>query len=104
MLPLFLAALFFAQAAPRGVAVTGVVQDQTGAVLTGASVTLSMTGAAAPLQTSTTDQSGAFRFDHVAAGEYDIRSEFPGFVTKVTLVRVGARAPGAVTIVLAIEG
>ncbi|HMF92801.1 MAG TPA: carboxypeptidase regulatory-like domain-containing protein [Vicinamibacterales bacterium] len=105
MLLTLLTAVLLAQAAPRdGVAVAGVVQDQTGAVLPGASVTLSIAGPAAPVQTSTTDQSGAFRFDHVAVGEYDIRTEFLGFVPKSTHVRVGSRAPGPVTIVLAIEG
>src|SRR6185312_5628647 len=37
-------------------------------------------------------------------GAYDLRVEFPGFTPSVTHVRVGARAPAPMTIVLAIEG
>jgi hypothetical protein len=47
------------------VAVTGVVLDQTGAVLPGASIDL-VNGAGALVQSSQTDSAGAFRFDHVA--------------------------------------
>src|SRR5262245_4852499 len=96
--------LVLAQAAPRGVAVAGVVQDQTGAVLPGATLTLSASGPAARTQEMTTDQNGAFRFEQILPGEYDIRAEFQGFTPKVTHVRVGARAPSPLTIVLPIEG
>ena len=75
-------ALLFAQAAPRGVTVGGLAQDQTGAVLPGAAVTLSASGAAGRTQQVTTDQNGAFRFEQVLPGEYDIRAEFQGLFTK----------------------
>jgi protocatechuate 3,4-dioxygenase beta subunit len=90
--------------AARGVAVTGVVQDQTGAILPGAQVTLLTTGTATSAQTVVSDAAGAFRFDRVLPGAYDIRTEFPGFTTNLAHVRVTARAPGATTIVMTIEG
>ena len=99
-----LLALGLAQSAPRGVTVAGVVQDQTGAVLPGAVVTLSGSGTATGTQEATTDQSGQFRFERIVPGEYDVRAQFPGFTQKAAHVRVGTRAPSALTIVLAIEG
>src|SRR5262249_51522312 len=92
-------AALMAQSAPRGVAVAGVVQDQTGAVLPDAAVVLSQPGAATAGRQAMTDPGGAFRFERVAPGEYDIRIEFPGFIAKVTRVRVGTRAPSPLTIV-----
>ncbi|HJZ74235.1 MAG TPA: TonB-dependent receptor [Vicinamibacterales bacterium] len=97
-------AIAIGQSAPRSAAVAGVVQDQTGAVLPGAAVTLSSSGAATATQQVMTDRSGLFRFERVVPGDYVIRSEFPGFTPKETRVRVGARAPSPLTIVLAIEG
>ena len=100
--------LLFAQSAsrglPSGVAVAGIVQDQTGAVLPGASVSISVSGSATPTQTVTSDEKGAFRFERVAPAEYEIRTEFPGFATNVAHVRVTTRTPVAQTIVMAIEG
>ena len=91
------------QSSPRGVAVSGVVQDQTGAVLPGAQVAL-VSAAHGAAQRVVSDGSGVFRFDRVAPGTYDIRTEFPGFKTNVRRVRVAARAPAPATIVMAIEG
>src|SRR5262249_21708966 len=97
-------AIAIGQSAPRSAAVAGVVQDRTGRVLAGAAVTLSSSGAATATQQVMTDRSGLFRFERVVPGDYVIRSEFPGFTPKETRVRVGARAPSPLTIVLAIEG
>src|SRR5262245_52812267 len=95
-------AFVLAQSAPHTVIVTGVVEDQTGAVLPGAAVTLS--GGPTAMQQATTDPNGVFRFERIAPGEYDIRTEFPGFAPTATHLRVGTRAPSPLTIVLAIEG
>jgi hypothetical protein len=85
------------------VAVTGVVQDQTGAVLSGASVDLlNATGVA--VQSAFTDGVGTFRFEQVAAGQYQIRAQYEGFTPASTRVRVTARAPGAQKLVLGIAG
>jgi len=97
-------ALFLAQSAARGVAVAGVVQDQTGAILPGAQITLVATGSTTPVQSTISDTAGAFRFDRVPPASYDIRAEFPGFKTKTVTVRVTTRAPSATTIVMEIEG
>jgi len=86
------------------VAVAGTVQDQTGAVLPGATITLAPPASATPPTPIVSDTSGAFRFPRVAPGAYDLRVEFPGFTTSVTHLRIGARAPNPLTIVLQIEG
>ena len=104
----FVFALALLQAPARGVAVSGVVQDQTGAVIPGAQVVLSISAgrdeAVKPLQSVVTDATGKFRFDAVVPGTYDIRTEFPGFTPNLTHVRVANRAPGTVTVVMQIEG
>src|SRR6185295_11528320 len=46
---------------------------------------------------------GAFRFERVAAGTYDVRVEFPGFAPRTTRVRIGTRAPGTMTVMMQIE-
>jgi outer membrane receptor protein involved in Fe transport len=92
-----------AQTPPRGVAVSGTVQDQTGAVLPGATLTIAAADgvASAPI---VSDTAGAFRFERIPPGTYDLRVEFPGFAANVTHLRVTTRAPGPLTIVMQIEG
>ena len=96
-------ALLLAQSSGRGVSVSGVVQDQTGAVLPSAQVAITASNAAAPLQSTPTDASGAFRFDRVMPGTYTLRVEFPGFKASSTSLRVGTRPPSSLTIVMQIE-
>jgi outer membrane receptor protein involved in Fe transport len=96
--------LLLAQATPRGVAVTGVVQDQTGAILPGARITLLAAGSTMPSQSVVSDDAGAFRFERVPPGAYDLRTEFPGFNANLARVRVTTRAPGQTTVVMTIEG
>ncbi len=98
----FVAASAQAQTA-RGVVVSGVVQDQTAAVIPSARVSLTGSGDAAP-RVVVTDAAGAFRFERILPGTYEIRAEFPGFQPTVLNVRVGNRTPAPVTIALAIEG
>ena len=90
-----------AQTAVSGTVVTGTVQDQTGAVLPGAIVDLA-TSAGAIAQTVDADAGGAFRFDNVRAGQYELRARFEGFKSASTRVRVGARSPGAQRLVLSL--
>ena len=104
MMWMFLAAGDALQPAARGVIVSGVVQDQTGAVLPAAQVALTPSGAQAPAQTVASDAAGRFQFERVPQGTYDIRTEFAGFKVTTVRVRVGARAPGPVTVVMALEG
>src|SRR6476660_6513242 len=89
------------QSAAQSVAVTGVVMDQTGAVLPGASVEL-VNNAAAVVQSTMADGKGQFRFDNVAAGQYELRAAFEGFKQGSTRVRVGTRSPGAQKLVLSL--
>jgi hypothetical protein len=79
-----------ASAQGPGVVVSGVVQDQTGAVLPSATVELVST-AGTVVQTTTADTSGAFRFDRVAPGQYELRAGYSGFKPATAKVRVAAR-------------
>ncbi len=88
-----------AQAVSPGVVVTGVVQDQTGAVLAGAGVEL-LEASGAVVRTTTADSVGGFRFDGVRPGAYQIRATFEGFNAATTRVRVTTRAPGTQKLVL----
>jgi len=97
---LTLAAEPAAQGAPQAI-VTGVVQDQTGAILSGAAVDLLDTGGHV-VESATTDGSGAFRFERVAPGQYQIRAIYEGFKPASTSLRVGARSPSAQRLVLSI--
>jgi len=87
-------------AAQGGTMVTGVVQDQTGAVLPGASVQLR----GATTHTATTDAAGTFRLEHIESGTYDLTASFDGFKPATTRLRVGTRAPASQKLVLAVAG
>jgi outer membrane receptor protein involved in Fe transport len=104
--------LGFAAQAPQpkggaGVAVTGVVTDPQGGVIPGAQVELTISNAAASATagaTLVTEAAGAFRFDRVAPGSYDLRVSFEGFEPKTVHVTVGSRAPGLLRVTLAVAG
>jgi hypothetical protein len=81
-----------AQAAQAQTGVTGVVIDSTGGVLPSAQVELkASTGAL--VSSATADANGAFRFDSVAPGRYDLVVTFEGFVRTTVRVTIGPRAP-----------
>lgn len=69
-------AVLFAQADTASVA--GRVTDQTGAFVPGATVTLAAKPAGGE-RTATTDAQGAFEFTDLAAGEYALTVDLPGF-------------------------
>ena len=97
---LLLAALLAAgQMLATGVTVTGVVQDQTEAVLAGAAVEL-VSASGTVTRSTTADAVGGFRFDGVVPGAYQLRAGFEGFKTGSARVRVGARAPSTQKLVL----
>ncbi len=101
---LFCATATFAGAqSTASVAVIGVVQDQTGAVLPSATVEL-VNPAGAVVQTATTDQAGGFRFERVAQGQYELRAGYAGFKPATTKVRVGPRPPSSQRLVLDLAG
>ena len=80
------------------VAVVGVVQDQTGGLLAGATVDL--VNRAGAVKTTQADAAGAFRFDGVAPGQYELRARYEGFKSATARVRVGARPPSTQRLVL----
>ena len=86
------------QGAAQGVTVTGVVQDQTGAVLTGATVDLAAGGRV--VRSDATDDVGTFHFYGVVPGTYELRAHFEGFKDLSARVRVGARPPSPQKLVL----
>jgi hypothetical protein len=99
MTVLLLALLLGLPQAPPPVAVTGVVQDQTGAVLAAATVEL-VNAAGAVIQTTAADEAGLFRFERVAPGQYELRARYEGFKSATAKLRVGARAPSPQRLVL----
>ena len=86
---------------PTTLAITGSVQDQSGAAFLGAQVDLLKDGQ--QQRTTTTDTSGAFRIDRLQPGNYEVRTYKEGFKTDITKVTVGNRSPGRLRIVLSIE-
>jgi hypothetical protein len=68
-----------AQAQATGGTIEGVLYDQFGGLLPGASVRLTQvtTGSS---QTSSSNRSGAFSFAGLAAGDYELVTDLPGFI------------------------
>ena len=67
-----------AQAQTTG-SITGIVSDASGAVLPGATITLSGERLIGGPQTQVSDTSGAYRFDRLAPGSYQVKFELQGF-------------------------
>ena len=76
--------------------VTGTVLDPTGAVIAGASVTLTGVETGVRLSTSSND-AGVYRFDAVDLGTYDLTVSLPGFRTYLSS-RIGMQANRVTTI------
>jgi len=85
-----------------GQPITGTVVDPTGAVLPAAHVEL-LAATGRPIDSTTADAAGVFRFDRVAPGRYDMLITFEGFRPTTVRVTVGSRpsAPLRVTLPLA---
>jgi hypothetical protein len=84
---------------PATVAVSGIVQDQTGAVLPAATVAL-VNSAGTTVQSVAADAAGAFRFERVAPGQYELRAGYEGFQPATVKLRVGTRPPPVQRLVL----
>jgi hypothetical protein len=84
------AAVAAAQAGAGGT-VEGVLYDQFGGLLPGAAVRLTQVGSGSS-QTASTDRGGAFVFRGLAAADYELVTELPGFITVKNVVRA---EPGA---------
>ena len=93
------AATIAAAQTPASVAVAGIVQDQTGAVLANATVDL-VNVSGAVVQTTSADAAGLFRFDGVAPGQYELRARYEGFKSAAAKLRVATRAPSSQKLVL----
>jgi hypothetical protein len=76
--------------------VTGTVLDPTGAVISGASVTLTGVETGVRLSTNSND-AGVYRFDAVDPGTYDLTVSLPGFRTYLS-THIGVEANRATTI------
>jgi hypothetical protein len=81
--------------------VEGVVKGRSGAAVSGATITLTVTGLAAPAQKTTTDGQGRFRFSNVEGGQYTIESQAAGFFPSRYEFVLRPREPVAITIELA---
>jgi hypothetical protein len=78
-----------AQAKPGGI--NGVLYDQLGGLLPGATVTLQQQPGGARYETLT-DRNGAFAFTLLPFGDYELKTALPGFATVTNLVKVDAGA------------
>ena len=88
-LVVFLVALqapILAQQAARAT-LTGVVTDPNGAVVAGVKVTATLASAGIKRETVTNDE-GLYVLTDLAPGEYELRVEATGFVTKVSKVPI----------------
>ncbi|MDT5294800.1 MAG: hypothetical protein QOJ76_1680, partial [Acidobacteriota bacterium] len=94
-----LAANGYAQTPSNRSALTGVVQDQTGAAIVGAKVELS---GGVPPQSVTTDQTGGFRFTRIPFAKYQLRVSSDGFEPATVEVTVGAQPAAPLSISLAV--
>ncbi|HYG80198.1 MAG TPA: carboxypeptidase-like regulatory domain-containing protein, partial [Pyrinomonadaceae bacterium] len=91
-----------ATASAQGTAsrVTGTVTDQTGALVTGATVTLTNEGTNVTFTTTTTD-SGTYVFDSVQVGTYTVTVEKSGFKRFVSTTNpVNVNQPATVDVTL----
>jgi Carboxypeptidase regulatory-like domain/TonB dependent receptor-like, beta-barrel len=67
-------------AAAQGVgAIGGIVIDESGAVLPGATVTLANPGVIGGDQSTVSDENGAYQFTHLVPGAYSVKGELQGF-------------------------
>ncbi len=101
LLILFASLAGFAQGLGTAGSVSGIVTDPNGAVVAGATVTLSnpLTGYS---QTITSDTSGAYRFDNVPPNSYSLRVVATGFRTNVLAVSVRSTVPMNLPVSLAL--
>ncbi|HKF69055.1 MAG TPA: TonB-dependent receptor, partial [Vicinamibacterales bacterium] len=94
----------FPAAAQRqsGVAMTGTVTDQTGAVLP--NVQIELRRANGQLLSTTTGESGQFQFPSIAPGRYDVVAALDGFRTTTVQVTVSSRPFAAIRITMPLAG
>lgn len=81
----------------------GAVQDNSGGAIVGATVT-ALTARQAVVATSVSNESGAFTFADLPAGDYVLRVEASGFAPHRRAVAIGSQPPAGLTIVLDVAG
>src|SRR5258706_5844545 len=93
----------FAQALGTAGSISGVVTDPNGAVVSGASVTLSnaLTGYT---RTVTSDASGNYRFDNIPPNNYSLRVSATGFSATAVAANVRSTVPMTIPVSLALAG
>lgn len=74
-----------------GGTVEGVLYDQFGGLLPGASVTLTDMGTGSS-HSASTDRGGSFAFRDLAAGNYELVTNLPGFITVKNVIRAESGA------------
>jgi len=84
---------------PRN-SISGLVQDQAGAAISGAIVEL--VAGSVTQQSTTTDQSGSFRFNRLPAGKYQLNVRSAGFEVATVDVTVGSQQLPPLQVVMAI--
>jgi Carboxypeptidase regulatory-like domain/TonB dependent receptor len=90
-----------AQSPAARFSISGVVQDQAGATISGARIELSAPATTAP-QSTTTDQSGRFEFKRIASGTYRLQVSSQGFESTTLDVAVGSQSPAPLQVVMSI--
>ena len=98
-----LVALWGAPAVTQAQALTGRVTDAQGAVIVGAEVRAHREDGAAA-QRTTTDATGSFRFDALAAGSFVIEIEAPGFRQQVQIRTLTDGRPATLDVQLEVAG
>jgi Carboxypeptidase regulatory-like domain/TonB dependent receptor len=91
-----------AVSAQQGIPLSGNVQDQDGAVIPGAKVTLtnSTTG---EVRDAAADDGGNFSFENVAPGKYLLKGKAKGFESTELEITIGAEAPAPIKLKLGIS-
>jgi len=88
-------ALCIVQMSARAASLRGTIVDPTLAPVPGVRVLLKVAGAGLSTHTG---PAGAFRFDHLTPGDYELQCDVPGFEPVRRRIRIGTRDPAAVTV------
>src|SRR5262245_31460712 len=72
--------------------ISGTVKDKTGGAIVGATVTV-LSPQRAVVATAKTDQSGKFKVDGLADGQYLVTVQYPGLVERQSAATVSATTP-----------
>jgi hypothetical protein len=81
--------------------ISGTVLDPSGATIAGAEVIL-LSWDGKELSRTTADKEGSFQFEKLASGTYKIEAKAPGFRDTIVELKIGARAPASLRVVLPI--